>query len=270
MKRPRVLVVDADRTSGFLVARLLRAARYTVLTARDADQAVRQAHRQTPDLIVTDIMTPAGGGLNVLERLLMSSKINVIPVIVLTASEDPELESRALAAGAARVLRKPCDPAVLLESVGQALGDSKPPVTANRGDAAVTEASTESGADVVLVVDDDPEVREFVCEVLAQAGLATITAADGEEALALARERRPSLIVMDIMMRTMDGYTALTLLRGQPTTREIPVIILTGQEEPIYQTLSAGVGAVAHLTKPFSPGQFTATVRRILAEREGR
>ena len=268
MKRPRVLVVDHDRTSLFLVARLLRAARYAVLTARDAEEAVRQAHRQTPDLIVTDNMTPPGGGLNALERLLMSSKTNAIPIIVLTANDGPEIELRALAAGAMRVLRKPCDPAVLLESVSQALGDSKDPVTASRGDAAVAETSTESGPRVVLVVDDDPEIRELVCEVLANAGLRTITASDGEEALALAGERRPSLIVMDIMMRTMDGYTALTLLRGQPATRHIPVIILTGQEEPIYRTLSAGVGAVAHVTKPFSPDQFTDTVRRILGERE--
>jgi CheY-like chemotaxis protein len=117
---------------------------------------------------------------------------------------------------------------------------------------------------LALVVDDEIESRDLVCEILAAAGFRTLAAADGEEALALAGAHRPSLIVMDVMMRTMDGYTALTRLRGDPATRDIPVIILTGEEAPLYRTLSFGVGATAHLTKPFSPALLTATVRRIL------
>jgi len=131
----------------------------------------------------------------------------------------------------------------------------------------MTEASG-AAAPIILVIDDDPEIRELVCEVVAQAGFVTVTANDGEEGLALAEARRPALIVMDVMMRGVDGYTALTRLRGRPATRDIPVIILTGQEEPIYRTLSLGVGAVAHLTKPFSPAVLIDTVRRVLAQRE--
>jgi CheY-like chemotaxis protein len=133
----------------------------------------------------------------------------------------------------------------------------------------MTEASG-AAAPIILVIDDDPEIREFICEVVAQAGFATVTASDGEEGLALAKARRPALIVTDVMMQVMDGYTALTRLRGHPATRDIPVIILTGQEEPIYRTLSFGVGAVAHLMKPFSPAVLTDTVRRVLAQAEAR
>lgn len=132
----------------------------------------------------------------------------------------------------------------------------------------MTDLSRESATPLVLVADDDAEVRDLVRDVLAQAGFRTLTAADGEEALALAREHHPALIVLDIMMPMMDGYTALTRLRGHPSTREIPVIILTGQEAPVYRSLSDGLGAVAHVTKPLSPGRFTETVRRILAEQD--
>lgn len=120
------------------------------------------------------------------------------------------------------------------------------------------------GSRLALVVDDEIEIRDLVCEILGAAGFRTLTAADGEEALTLAGEHRPSLIVMDVMMRTMDGYTALTRLRGDPATRDIPVIMLTGQDAPLYRTLSFGVGATAHLTKPFSPALLTATVWRVL------
>jgi CheY-like chemotaxis protein len=106
---------------------------------------------------------------------------------------------------------------------------------------------------VVLVADDDPEMRQLIVDVLATAGFRALTAADGEEAVALALEHSPDLVVLDVMMPRMDGYTALTRLRGQPATREIPVVILTGQGDPIYRSLSAGVDAVAHLAKPFAP-----------------
>ncbi len=119
---------------------------------------------------------------------------------------------------------------------------------------------------LVLVADDDPEVRDFVCEVLREAGFVTATATDGDEVAEQARRATPRLIILDVMMPRMDGYTTLTRLRGHPATRDIPVIVLTGQAEPVYRTLSAGVGAVAHLTKPFSPEQLTRTVRRVIAE----
>jgi len=125
MSQRRVLVVDDDQTVLFLVTKLLRGAGYAVVTAQDANQAVMQAHRETPDLILTDMMMPAGGGMTVLQRLLMSSKTNTIPIMVLTASDDPEVKARALQAGAAQVLRKPCDAADLLAAV-QAVMDQGP------------------------------------------------------------------------------------------------------------------------------------------------
>jgi twitching motility protein PilU len=134
----------------------------------------------------------------------------------------------------------------------------------------MSESPSVSAARLVLVADDDADVRELVADVLGQAGFRTAAAGDGEEAVALAHQIQPDLIVLDVMMPRMDGYTALTRLRARAATREIPAIILTGQGDSVYQTLSTGVGAVAHLTKPFSPGVFIDTVQRVLAEREAR
>jgi two-component system response regulator MprA len=131
----------------------------------------------------------------------------------------------------------------------------------------VVDASTGQPLPLVLVADDEPGIRDLLCEVLAEAGFRTQTAADGGEVVELAVRHQPVLIVLDVMMPKMDGYTTLTRLRGHPLTKEIPVIILTGQAEPFYRTLSVGVGAVAHLTKPVLPDQLTETARRILAGR---
>ena len=105
----------------------------------------------------------------------------------------------------------------------------------------MTDPSNAPPTPLVLVADDDPGVRDLVCDVLTEAGFRTVAAGDGEEALALAHDHEPDLIVLDVMMPRVDGYSALTRLRGRPETREIPVIILTGQGDPLYRDLSAGI-----------------------------
>jgi CheY-like chemotaxis protein len=106
---------------------------------------------------------------------------------------------------------------------------------------------------LALVADDEAEVRQLIGDVLAEVGFETLTARDGLELLDLAARHRPQLIVADVMMPNMDGYTAVARLRGHPATAGIPVIMLTGCADPAYGQLSEGMGAAAHLTKPFSP-----------------
>ncbi len=130
--------------------------------------------------------------------------------------------------------------------------------------------SEERDRPLILVADDEADVREMMAEVLTGAGFRVQTAADGEEAVALAREHCPALVVLDVLMPRMDGYTTLTRLRGHPSTRDIPTIVLTGQGDPLYQNLSLGLGAVAHLAKPFAPQPLIEAVHRILAERDAR
>ena len=106
---------------------------------------------------------------------------------------------------------------------------------------------------LALIADDEDEVRRLVSEVLAEVGFDTVTARDGVELLELAARHQPHLIVADVMMPKMDGYTAVARLRGQPATARIPIIMLTGCMDPSYGQLSAGIGVDAHMTKPFSP-----------------
>jgi CheY-like chemotaxis protein len=106
---------------------------------------------------------------------------------------------------------------------------------------------------LALIADDEDEVRRLVGEILAEVGFDTMTARDGLELLDLAARHQPQLIVADVMMPKMDGYTAVARLRGQPATARIPIIMLTGCMDPSYGQLSAGMGVAAHMTKPFSP-----------------
>jgi CheY-like chemotaxis protein len=106
---------------------------------------------------------------------------------------------------------------------------------------------------LAIVADDEVEMRRLIGEVLAEVGFETLPARDGFELLDLAARHRPQLIVADVMMPSMDGYTAVARLRGQPSTAGVPIIMLTGCTDPAYGQLSEGMGASAHVTKPFSP-----------------
>jgi len=131
----------------------------------------------------------------------------------------------------------------------------------------VTHANDDDTRPVVLVADDEGAIRDLVFEVLSNGGFRPMIVHDGEAIPELARQHRPVAILLDVMMPRMDGYTAITRLAGDLATRDIPVVILTGQMDPLYQTVSFGLGAAAHLTKPFSSRQLLATLREIVKSR---
>jgi len=117
---------------------------------------------------------------------------------------------------------------------------------------------------IALVADDDPGVRALLAEVLDEMGLETFTASNGLELMELVERMQPSLIIVDVMMPRMDGYTAVARLRGQAMTDRVPIIVLTGRGDPSFKALSDGMGANVHLTKPFVPSELAEAVRALL------
>jgi len=124
-KKRKVLVIDDDRPLAQLFASHLSQAGYLSLIGEDAMQGFMFAQRELPDLILLDVMMPAGGGMAVFERLAKSAKTAGIPVLVITASTDPKVEADSTAHGARAVLHKPVDKETLLKEVARVL-DSVP------------------------------------------------------------------------------------------------------------------------------------------------
>lgn len=104
-------------------------------------------------------------------------------------------------------------------------------------------------------------VREVVVTYLAREGFETLEAADGKEALALVEERSPSLIVLDVMLPKLDGYSVLAELRK---STDVPVILLTARSEEVDRVLGFELGADDYVVKPFSPRELAARVRTVL------
>jgi CheY-like chemotaxis protein len=123
------------------------------------------------------------------------------------------------------------------------------------------------GETLILVADDDADVRELVVFRLERAGYAVVTAGDGDEALKLARERRPAVCVVDVMMPGLDGYELTERLRESPETADSLVVLLTAsvQESAVRRGFDAG--ADDYVRKPFSPAELVDRLTAALAER---
>jgi CheY-like chemotaxis protein len=117
----------------------------------------------------------------------------------------------------------------------------------------------------VLSIDDDPEIRDLVQQVLGNAGYDVISAADGPSGMRAAREHLPGLILLDIMMPGMNGYRVCDDLQTDPRTSDIPVIFLTAMSDERDRSRAFALGATDYLTKPFNGAAVIDTVRRNLA-----
>ncbi|MBC8162638.1 MAG: response regulator transcription factor [Roseiflexaceae bacterium] len=116
-------------------------------------------------------------------------------------------------------------------------------------------------AKTILVIDDTASLRKLVQSYLAQEGFAVVTAADGREALMVARQTQPDLIILDLMMPEMGGYE---FMRAYAKHGSAPVIVLTAKLEENDKVLGLELGADDYITKPFSPRELTARVRAVL------
>ena len=120
----------------------------------------------------------------------------------------------------------------------------------------------------ILVIDDEPDAVDLIEFNLKNAGFQVKTAADGAEALAKARSVLPSLIVLDVMLPEIDGFEICKLLRRDPNTAAIPIIMLTAKAAEIDRVLGLELGADDYLTKPFSPRELVLRIKKLLERRQ--
>jgi DNA-binding response OmpR family regulator len=117
---------------------------------------------------------------------------------------------------------------------------------------------------LILIADDDDDVRDLVTFRLGRAGYEVVTAPNGEAALQLAAERRPDLCLLDVMMPGLDGYELTRRLRATPGLEGVPIILLTASVQDAAVTQGFEAGANDYMRKPFSPRELLARVAAAL------
>jgi flagellar protein FlaH len=118
----------------------------------------------------------------------------------------------------------------------------------------------------ILVVDDEPQIRDLMNNILFDAGYEVIQASDGREALERVRQERPDLVLLDVTMPEMNGFEVVRNLRGIPSMGDTPVILMTGLDAAEGEKAAIKLGVEHYITKPAQPGIVEATIRVALRE----
>jgi DNA-binding response OmpR family regulator len=116
----------------------------------------------------------------------------------------------------------------------------------------------------ILVVDDEPEAVELLEFNLKKAGFDVITATDGAQAIRQARSGHPNLVVLDLMLPEIDGLEVCKMLRRDPATARVPIIMLTAKAAEVDRIVGLELGADDYVTKPFSPRELVLRVNKVL------
>ncbi len=203
-----VLCVDDDEGVITLFRRYLDKQGYRVVGLTDPFRVVEEARRIQPFAITLDVMMPGKDGWQVIQELKADPETRDIPVIICTIVGE---KGRGLSLGAADYLVKP----ILEQDLITALD----------------RLDREEGRHRVLVVDDQPDDRNLLRRMVeSQEGYEVIEAGSGQEAILLVHQRRPHIIILDLMMPEMDGFAVLEALKADESTRAIPIIVVTAKE----------------------------------------
>ena len=119
-------------------------------------------------------------------------------------------------------------------------------------------------AKVILVVEDDPKDLKLIRDLLQVSGYKTIEATDGKQGVELAKASKPDLILMDVMMPRMDGYTACRAIKTDKATKAIPVVMVTSVDYELNKELGRDVGAAEYITKPVNRQELLDVISRFL------
>jgi len=128
---------------------------------------------------------------------------------------------------------------------------------------------SEQASPRILVVDDDPVILRLLQVNFRLEGYDVLSASRGDEALRVAKEEHPDVIVLDVMMPGIDGYEVCRRLKEDPDTAAPPVIFLSARAQDADRERGYALGVVAYVTKPFDPGQLVDVVRRAMSPDEG-
>jgi two-component system, cell cycle response regulator len=264
---PRVLIVEDNPDNLKLMSYLLRAFGHQVLTAGDGVEGLEVARREVIDLIVCDVHLPRLDGCEVARQLKAHPGTSRIPLVAVTALAMVGDRDKVLAAGFDGYISKPIVPRTFVGQVEAFLGQHPSrqlpmPPPAEPG---TPEPSPRRGT--VLVVDNTAVNIELARKILEPFGYEVLGAATIRDALALARETHPDVILSDLHLCRESGFDLIRAVKADPALRTIPYVFLSStvfQEGDQRQGLA--LGADKFLIRPIAPQNLLAEIEDCLAQ----
>ena len=236
-----VLVIDDDPAVRDIFSRVLVSEGLRCITAADGHDGLSKAFAHHPDLIILDVLMPKVDGWSVLSSLKGNPRLASIPVIMQSVKDDRDL---GFMLGASEYLVKPVDRKTLLN---------------------LLDKYTKSEEATILIIDDDEVTRRMVSRTLKKEGWNLVEAGSGEQGLMEIERKKPTAILLDLMMPGMDGFEFLETLHATPEGRQIPVVVLTSKDLTADDRLRLNGGVERILEKgALNRDRFLDEVRRVV------
>jgi two-component system cell cycle response regulator len=251
----RVLVIEDNPANLELMVYLLQAFGHTPLTSRDGRSGLEAARREAPDLILCDIQLPDIDGYEIARQIQADPRLSGRPLVAVTALAMVGDRSKALAAGFDGYITKPLVPETFVAQMEAFLHlEQRTQPTDPNHPAGAAAAPRPPALASVLVVDDEAVNVELLRGILEPSGYAVRSARTVAEALVLARQNLPDIIVSDLVMQPDSGYDFLRLLKADPRLSPIPVIIHSASAaDHQTQAQALALGAARFVARPIEP-----------------
>ena len=258
----RILVVDDTEVNLAVIRNLLKKTQIRIDTAASGQEALRLAGDHAYDVALIDHMMPDMDGIETLHRMREEHPEAKTIYIALTANAVSGAREMYLKAGFSDYLSKPVDGRVLEDKLKEILPEEKLLTPVDPGRGGMTKAPDTDGQ-TILVVDDDEVIIRTAGEILSKA-YRVLSCQEGAEAVRIASIEQPGLILLDINLVGMTGFEVLEKLRQDATTREIPVMFITADEDRETEAQALKRGALDFVRKPFVPEVLLQRSRRII------
>lgn len=257
----KILVIDDDRMNCELIQSVFTRHGYQVLSATSGIEGLTLFRQQAPRVTILDLRMPEMDGLTVLKEIRAYDPH--APVIILGGGATEKQENQARGLRVTDFIRKGLSLDVLVECVNRVvqLPAKSVPALPVAGSAAVADTG-----ETILVVDDEPLVRDLLVQFLSLRGYRALGVKDGPEALSMVEQAPPDLILLDLFMPGMDGVEVLRHLRQREYTGG--VIIITGSHDEERLDEAWAVGPQEVIGKPIDLEQLLTSIQLVLVCRE--
>ena len=262
-----ILIIEDNKANLELMTYLLQAFGYVTQAVGNAMDALKSLEQHTPDLIICDVQMPQMDGYEFARRVKADEKCRDIPLVAVTALAmmDDRLKTRA--AGFDGYLPKPISPETFVHEVETFLPPALRTGSVLQASATTTSATVRTTGPTVLVVDNRQINLELATTILEHANYAVVTATGLHQALAVARDILPDLIVSDVCMDDGDGYTLIEAIKSDARLRDVPFMFLTSTMTNVSaRERGLALGAARFLFRPLEPEQLLAEIQACLAE----
>jgi two-component system cell cycle response regulator len=260
MKR-RILVVEDNTANLALMVYLLNAFGYETATAEDGRAGLAAARAHPPELIVCDVQMPEMNGYEFAHAMKSDPDLRSIPLVAVTAFAMVGDQEKALAAGFDEYIAKPIEPEDFVARINALLpSQERPQLIEVAAIAPNDRPDIRSGEGRrVLFVDNVQSNLDVVSSILDYAGYEVVSTRDALQALALARDRRPDLIVSDVCMPATSGYEFISAVKADHKLRPIPFVFLTSTAvTESERARGLALGAKKYLIRPIEPDRLLA------------